>query len=335
MRNEMHTIPQFADGINAALFSPPGDIIEDATMPLVTFVEKRFIPDHVELKSLAGRTHYHALLKHILRPDLVDRLFAPYIVIAKARLKAVPDWPYLDNIRLCDLNSDHVRRLTSSAFARGYSPQTVKHIKNVVSAIISHARREGLFDGASPITAVELPPIVRKKTHDLTIIQAKAILRMLKYPEREIALVSMTTGMGISEICALRWKHINLTTVPIRVDGASIMPGTIIVRKQWGGAGVMDVSIERVRTVVVPDSLIGALVRLKRSRRITDPDCLVITTQEGDPIEPDRARMMRLKPIGRELQMPWLSWRVLTRAHDALLLELRVQLSDDLVLSAR
>ena len=304
-------------------------------MPLVAFVEKRFIPDHVEHKSLAGRTHYHAILKHVMKPDVVDRLFAPYVRIAKTRLKAVPDWPYLDNVRLCDLNSDHVRRLTSAASTRGYSPQTVKHIKNVVSAIISHARREGLLGGASPMTAVELPPIVHKKPHDLTIIQAKTILRMLKYPEREIALVSMTTGMSTSEICALRWKHVNLTRASIRSDGDLVPPGTIIVRKHWSGAGVMDVSIERVRIVAVPDPLIRALVRLKRSRTIADPDCLVITTQEGDPIEPTRARMLRLKPIGRELQMPWLSWRVLKRAHDALLLELRFQLTDDLVLCAR
>jgi integrase len=304
-------------------------------MPLVAFVEKRFIPDHVEHKSLAGRTHYHAILKHVLRPDVVDRLFEPYVGIARARLKAVPDWPYLDNIRLCDLNSDHVRRLTSAASARGYSPQTVKHIKNVVSAIISHARREGLLDGASPMTAVELPPIVHKKPHDLTIIQAKTLLKMLKYPEREIALVSMTTGMSISEICALRWKHVNLTQTSIRSGGDLVPPGTIIVRKQWSKADAMDVGYERVRMVAVPDSLIRELLRLKRSRTVAGPDCLVITTREGDPIEPDKARALRLKPIGRQLQMPWLSWRVLKRAHDALLLELRFQLADDLVLSAR
>jgi len=97
----------------------------------------------------------------------------------------------------------------------------------------------------------------------------------------------------------------------------------------------MDVNIGRVRMVVVPDPLIRTLVRLKRSRRIADPDCLVMTTEEGDPIEPANALMLRLKRVGRELKMPWLSWQVLKRAHDTLLLELRLQLDDDLVLSAR
>jgi integrase len=335
MQNEMHIVSQFTEGMNATLSFAQADIIEDSTMPLVTFVGKKFIPNHVELKSLAGRTHYHAILKHILRPESVDRLFAPYVGMPKARLKAVPGWPYLDDLRLCDLNPDHVRQLTASASSRGYSSQTVKHIKNVISAIISHAKREKLYVGENPITAVELPPLVHKKQHDLTIIQAKTILKMLRYPEREIALVSMTTGMSISEICALKWKHINLTQATIRIDGDSIPATTILVRKQWGNAGMADLSIERVRMVVVPDPLIRALIRLKRSQRITDPECLVITSQEGNPIEPANARMLRLKPIGRQLQMPWLSWQVLKRAHDGLLSELRLRLTDDLVVSAR
>jgi hypothetical protein len=45
--------------------------------------------------------------------------------------------------------------------------------------------------------------------------------------------------------------------------------------------------------------------------------------------------MLRLNPIGRELEMPWLSWQVLKRAHDELLSELRIKLSQDLVLSTR
>src|SRR5260370_38236242 len=110
MQSEIAPVPPFVEGMNVALLSPHEAVIEDAMMPLVTFVEKRFIPDHVEHKSPAGRTHYHAILKHVMKPDVVDRLFAPYVRIAKTRLKAVPDWPDLDDVRLCDLNSDHVRR---------------------------------------------------------------------------------------------------------------------------------------------------------------------------------------------------------------------------------
>jgi hypothetical protein len=76
-------------------------------------------------------------------------------------------------------------------------------------------------------------------------------------------------------------------------------------------------------------------MKLRRSGKVADPNSFVIATREGSPIRPASVRMLKLKPIGRKLDMPWLSWQVLKRAHDALLSELRVQLSEELVQSAR
>ena len=118
-------------------------VIQDARMTLGSFVETKFIPEHVEHKTRSGRTHYQAMLKHLLTPELVNHLFDPGKE-REARLKSVPGWPYLDAVRLCDIRPDHVRQIISSAFDRGYSTQTVKHIKNVIFAIISHAQREGV-----------------------------------------------------------------------------------------------------------------------------------------------------------------------------------------------
>lgn len=301
-------------------------------MSLAMFIETRFIPNHVDAKSIAGRTHYQAMLKHVLKPETVDRLFTSRGGRAKARLKAVPNWPYLDNVRLCDVRPDHVRQLTSSAAGRGYSPQTVKHIRSVISAIISHAKRERVFSGDNPISEVELPRMTRREPHDLTITQAKAILKLMRYPERDIALITITTGMGISEICALQWKHLNLGATTVFTDGELIPPRSIVVKKQLTPGGVVDIVGNRCRKIVVPEPLIHSLKALRKTRSITDPDWFVVGTRDGQPVN---IRMLRLKPIRQQLGMPWLSWQVLKRAHEALLLELRVQLSDDLVLSTR
>ena len=37
-------------------------------MTMADFVEKLFVPEHVAIKGLAGRTHYRAILKHVLTP---------------------------------------------------------------------------------------------------------------------------------------------------------------------------------------------------------------------------------------------------------------------------
>lgn len=301
-------------------------------MSLAVFIETKFIPNHVYSKSIAGRTHYQAMLKHVLKPETVDRLFTSLGGKPKARLKAVPDWPYLDNVRLCDVRPDHVRRLTSSAAGRGYSPQTVKHIRSVMSAVISHAKRERVFSGDNPISEVELPRMARREPHDLTIIQAKAILRLMRYPEREIALIMITTGMGISEICALQWKHLNLSAATVFTEGEFIPPRSIAVKKQLNASGVVDVIGSRARKILLPEPLIHSLTTLRQTQKITDPNWFVVGTRDG---RPTNVRMLQLKPIGQQLKMPWLSWQALKRAHEILLLELRVQLTDDLVLSTQ
>ena len=50
-------------------------VIQNATMTFSSFVETKFIPEHVQHKTLAGRTHYQAMLKHLIRPETVHRMF--------------------------------------------------------------------------------------------------------------------------------------------------------------------------------------------------------------------------------------------------------------------
>src|SRR3954451_12421174 len=46
-------------------------VIQNAAMTLRSFVETKFIPEHVQHKTIAGRTHYQAMLKHLIRPETV------------------------------------------------------------------------------------------------------------------------------------------------------------------------------------------------------------------------------------------------------------------------
>lgn len=335
MGTQLQAVGGLTNADHAILHTDARGAADSAPFSLVSFIEENFIPNHVSLKSTAGRMHYQAIMKYIIRPETVEALFAPYPERRRARMKAISDWPYLDSVALHELSATHVQRLIASASAYGYSPQTIKHIKNVIGAIISHAKKEHAYAGDNPVWEVKLPPLVHTRTQDLTIEQAKTVLRLLKYPEREIALVSMTTGLGISEICALRWKHINMTQTPIWVDGEFLPPCGILVRKRWDGAAGADANTEAPRVVVVPASLIGALARVKRITPFSGPDSFVVATPQGEPIDPANARTQRLKPIGRKLQIPWLSWQVLKRAHGALLSELSLQLADDLVVNAR
>jgi integrase len=314
--------------------SPRDTIAENSTMSLELFVATKFIPEHVETKNTAGRRHYYAILKHVLHPEKIDRMFSPDTEKVRARMKSLLDWPYLDNVRLCDLQPAHVRQLTASALAHGYSTQTILHIRNVISAIISHAKREKCFDGDNPTLGVTLPPMARGRAQNLTIVQAKRMLQLMGYPEREIALMAIITGMSVSEICGLQWKYVNLTDSKIYVDGAAIAPRSILVKNRQNSAGLVGVNAHRVRTIDIPEPLYRTLLSLKQQQNDPDPNLLVSPSWDGRPVNPYRLRMQRLRPIGRKLEMPGLSWQILTRAHNALMSELRTQFYDDLTISA-
>ena len=129
-----------------------------------------------------------------------------------------------------------------------------------MSAVVSHAKKERMFSGDDPISDVNLPPDTGRTSHNLTIVETKAILRLMQYPEREIALITITTGMSVSEICALQWKHINLTKSSIVTEGRPHPPQSILFMRQWDASGLVDVDTKRVRAVIVPDALIDLLL---------------------------------------------------------------------------
>lgn len=326
--------PQLSEPV---LASVPRGVRQGASesISVAEFVGSKFIPEHIERKSLAGRRHYQSMLKHILRPDTVDQLFNTGTAQWKSRLKAIPGWPYLDDVQLCELREQHVRDLTAAAFARGYSAQTVTHIRNVLGVIVVHAKRERLFADENPVSGVELPPICHKKPQDLTIAQAMAMLKMMRYPEREIALIAITTGTSIQEICGLQWKHVNLNKAGADCDGETIPSGSILLRQHWNAEGIVELHFNRVRLIKIPEPLSLILLRLKQEASYPDPNAFVLATPLGAPIRPTSLRVTRLNVIGRKIAVPWLSWQVVKRAHDAMLSELRIQLNSDLVSSAQ
>lgn len=298
-------------------------------MSFARFVECCFIPNHVALKTQAGRTHYHAILKHVLRPETIDRLLLPYRGASRSKLKSIPEWPYLDEVRLCDITPEHVRRLTSLAVSHGYSPQTVKHIKNVVSAIITHAKKERIFSGDNPITLVRLPPIARKAHPVLSLLDAKAIFRSLGYPERQIALIMFNSAMNVSEVCALQWSHINPALRASCVDGHIVPPRSLLVQYQRTSSGIARVTPDRVRIIQISAPLMELLAALRRQRGRRGQDGFLFASRIGTSVSPASLLVSKLKPIGRRLGIPF-SWHTLREIHDIFLQDLSLRLNSEL-----
>ena len=325
----MHSFLQPIADLETATKSASGCLPEDPGVSTLEFIESCFIPKHVELKTQAGRTHYRAILKHVLRPETVDRLLLPYKGVSKSRMKSIPEWPYLDETKLCDICPDHVRQLTSLAVTHGYSPQTVKHIKNVVYAIISHAKRERILSGDNPIAEVHLPPIKRRAYDPISLFDAKAIFRMMGYPERQISLIVLNSNMSVSEVCALQWNHVNLTQRTAYVEDSLVPPRSILVSYRQSSAGLTRVTADRVRTIELSPSLADLIDALSRQRCAFGG--FIFSSRSGTPISPARILKSKLKPIGRRLGIDF-SWHTLKEIHDVLLQDLRAKLNSELAI---
>ena len=296
-----------------------------------TFVERVFIPRHVELKSAAGRAHYHSILKYVLTPESVEQMFSAYGMRSGSIRKTRTDWPYLDNVKLRDLTEDRVRQLISCALSEGYSPQTLKHIRNVIGSIIRLAKRERIFKRDNPICNVNLPAMSRRLCHELTKEQAKTILKLLRYPEREVALLTMSTGLGVKDICALRWKDVNLTPVGVHENGTRIPACSIVVAKLSHHQAKGPVQRMPDKYVAISETLATALIQLRQRRRSEDPNDFLVTSSDSDSESQLTLKSLRLRSVSKELHMPWLSWQVLRRAHQAFIEELRIVLTDELI----
>lgn len=292
---------------------------QHSSMTVVEFVENLFVPEHVSIKGLSGRTHYRAILKHVLKPEEVQRVFKAEKNGAKARLTEISDWPYLGGLELSKVRPEHVERLVSAGVAHGYSVQTVTHIRNVVSAVFSHARKSGCFHGENPASQVAVPGMRRKEAHVLPHSNIMAALELMRYPEREMTLFIISTGMNVAEICGLQWKYVNLQQGPQSASGEQIPPRTIAVRKQWYRGELGSVKIGRARDLPISGWLMPTLTQLSRKVMHTKPDDFVLVSEAGTPVNETNIASRRLKRIGSELQMPWLSWQVFRRTRKDLL----------------
>ncbi len=285
---------------------------------IADFVERKFIPEFVASKRSAGRAHFQAILKHVLPPERVARAFAADPVKGKNSLSAIPGWPYIDSMALCEINPAAIQGVVAAALANGYSIQTATHIRNVIRAIFSHAIRTGSYVGPNPAAGVNLPPMCRKQTPTLTLAQLKHLLQVMRYPEREFALFAMLTDMNVAEICGLRWKYLNLSNLPRMVDQESIPPKVIAVRNQSYRGEVTEVVGKRRRFVRISDSLGSVLRGLRNRRHLSRPQDFVFASRNGTPIHPENIAARRLKSIGKSVDMPWLTWAVFQRSRGAI-----------------
>lgn len=128
--------------------------------------------------------------------------------------------PAISRKRLATLEPGDVEMVIARSIEAGMSPATARHIRKVISAIYTKAKKLRIASGENPATLADFPePRPVREKIALSVSQMSSVLEMLKEPLRTMALTAVITSMNVSELCGLRWKHINLTHEWAVLDG--------------------------------------------------------------------------------------------------------------------
>ena len=286
-------------------------------MTVREFVERKFLPDHVDYKKHGGQAHYRSQLPFVL-DGVPDKKIARG---GKTRFKPGEEPPLvrralgIGDMRLRDVQREHLQRLVGTMLSRGYSVQSAKHVKTVASAIYTHAQEEGWFNGPNPAKYVKLPEMKRATPHALSFQQVVGeLLQQLTRVARLMVFLAIMTSMNVAEICGLRWKRINLTAEPIIMDDELLPPFIAGVREQWykGQWGSVKAKARR-RNVLLPQWAVAELQELRQRKSWVGPEDPVFAGARGNPLCENAIVQRHLKPVGRKMGMPWLSWHDLRR----------------------
>jgi integrase len=109
----------------------------------------------------------------------------------------------LRNFRTVNAN----RMLRAIADENDLSKTTLQHIKAVLSAIFTHAKNEGAFDGANPVPGTRIPNNAREpaETYAYNLAQICRILEFLPLLPKAVVATAAFAGLRSGELGGLEW----------------------------------------------------------------------------------------------------------------------------------
>jgi integrase len=194
----------------------------------------------IEGKMLPNKQEREKLEKIKLAEEgrwTIGRLFAEYIDnrdLGKGRNIDVsrynkylkPKFAHKEPKELVALDVDRVRK----NLLKKLSPQTVKHVLNLLTWTINFGVKRGLCQGIS--FHIQKPMVNNTKTEDLTTEQLTRLLEAIAHADNKIAadmmLTALYTGMRRGEMFKLQWKDIDFDRGFINIRDPKGGPDQII-----------------------------------------------------------------------------------------------------------
>jgi len=261
-----------------------GKAIPYSTLSLREFVDQFFTPLALPVLKPSTRKRYQSTLNlHLL--------------------------PAFGNRRLCDIGAVEVQRFILEKFGKGLGWETCNHLRNLLSKIFVCAKKWGHLAGENPASSVELPE--KQSMREKRVLMPDEVIRLLavlREPVYTMVLIAVLTGLRIGEIIGLRWEDVDLDRNELRVQ-QSVYRGSVGSPKTKGSR----------RTLPLPEAAVEALKRLAQRLPNGNPERPVFASRKGTALSDTNLLLRHLKPAGKKIGVPWISWHTFRRTHATLL----------------
>lgn len=205
--------------------------------------------------------------------------------------------PHLGNMSIQKLRAVHLNELYGRLLRNGrvgggeLSAKTVGHVHRCLRRALGHATQWGLIT-QNPAALVQPPRVQQAEIEILRENEVETMLASLRARNAllcTIAIVALGSGLRRGELCALRWRNIDLDSRTLRVEQS--------IEQTRGGLRFKAPKTKHgLRTMTLPASVISELRahwRTQNEQRLalglgrSSPDDLVFPGWDHQPLMPN------------------------------------------------
>ena len=191
------------------------------------------------------------------------------------------------------------------------APGTRCKIRNLMSLLFNHGRRHDLYD-RNPIQWVRQSAKRRMAPDVLTSTEVQRLLANLRFRERTLVLLAVTTGLRRSELFALKWKDVDLESKQLHVTRS-------IVDRVVGACKTESSQ----KPVPAHDGLVETLREWHHQTPYQSPESWVFASPQNQGRRPYLAQQImrhHVLPVARKLGIPKrIGWHTFRHTYSTLL----------------
>jgi integrase len=247
----------------------------------------------IDAKKIKLAEYFERWLDHA-RANVSPKSHERYTEVLRKNVAPLIGSVILAKLQPIQISEAYARALSSGRRngKGGLSPRTVHHMHTILKASLAQAVKWNLLT-RNPCDAVDPPKVERAKMTIYDMSQTVAVLDALRPTRMYVpTLLAVLCGMRRGEICALRWKHVDLDRATISVvesaEQTKVSKGKSQVRYKEPKTG-------KGRSVALSGTVVEELRawRLRQAQEFLRigsrpaDDSFVVTREDCEPIQPN------------------------------------------------